>query len=99
MLETLVASATGKFAIADAAYDSANARRLIRKHGSHPVIPPNPTRKHPSRYNKRIYRKRYRIEVFFHHIKRCRRVATRYEKTATNYLGLLHLACALQWLN
>ena len=38
------------------------------------------------------------VECFFYSIKRWRRIATRYEKTATSYLGLLHLACALLWI-
>jgi transposase len=64
-----------------------------------PVIPSNPTRKVLSRYNKRLYRIRYRIECFFHNLKRCRRIATRYEKTGRNYLALVHLAAALVWLS
>ncbi|NRD65781.1 transposase, partial [Corallococcus exiguus] len=32
-------------------------------------------------------------------LKRFRAVATRYEKTATNYLAVLHLACMMLWLN
>ncbi|NNB84184.1 transposase, partial [Corallococcus exiguus] len=35
----------------------------------------------------------------FHRLKRFRAVATRYEKTATNYLAVLHLACMMLWLN
>lgn len=63
------------------------------------VIPSNPTRSVIHRYDKKLYGIRYRIEVFFHRLKRCRRIATRYEKTARNYLGLLHLACALLWVS
>lgn len=40
----------------------------------------------------------HRVECFFHRLKRCRRIATRYEKTARNYLALVHFACALMWL-
>jgi transposase len=39
------------------------------------------------------------VEVFFHHIKRFRAVATRYEKTARNYLALVQLVCAFVWLS
>ena len=46
-----------------------------------------------------LYRKRFHVELFFHHLKRFRALATRYEKTARHYLSLPHLACALQWLN
>jgi len=38
------------------------------------------------------------VEVFFHNLKRFRALATRYEKTARNYLALVHFACALLWL-
>jgi transposase len=62
------------------------------------VIPSNPTRRTIRRYDKRLYRQRYLVEVFFHTLKSCRRIATRYEKTARNYLAIVHLACALQWL-
>ena len=64
-----------------------------------PVIPSHPTRKEKRRYDKKLYRIRYRVECFFHNIKRCRRVATRYEKTGRNYLALVHLAAALVWLS
>jgi transposase len=64
-----------------------------------PVIPSHPTRKAKLRYDKKLYRIRYRVECFFHNIKRCRRVATRYEKTGRNYLALVHLAAALVWLS
>ena len=43
--------------------------------------------------------KRYLVEVFFHNLKRFRAIATRYEKTARNYLALIQLACARLWLN
>ena len=48
--------------------------------------------------DKKLYRHRYLVEVFFHSRKAFRRIATRYEKTARNYLAIVHLACALQWL-
>ena len=46
-----------------------------------------------------LYAKRYLVEVFFHNLKRFRAVATRYEKTARNYVALVHLACAQIWLS
>jgi len=45
-----------------------------------------------------VCRKRYRVEVFFHRLKRFRALATRYEKSARNYLALLHIACITLWL-
>ena len=38
------------------------------------------------------------VEVFFFHLKRFRAIATRYDKTAQNYLALVQLACAWLWL-
>jgi transposase len=63
-----------------------------------PVIHPNPTRRVKPRLNRKAYRVRYRVEVFFHNLKRFRCLATRFEKTARNYLALLHVACSLIWL-
>ena len=38
------------------------------------------------------------MEVFFHNLKRFRAIATRYEKTARNYLAITQIACAWLWL-
>jgi transposase len=58
-------------------------------------IRPNPTRKRKKRYDRRQYRNRNVIERFFGRIKRCRRVATRYEKTAVNFAGFVWLAALI----
>ena len=63
-----------------------------------PVIHANPTRKSKPRLDRRLYAKRYRVEIFFHDLKRFRAVATRFEKTARNYLAPVQLACAVLWL-
>jgi len=44
------------------------------------------------------YRERNRVERFFNRIKHCRRVATRYDKLAANYLAFIKLACIRLWL-
>lgn len=65
-----------------------------------PVIAMNPTRKYNRRRKSRpLYRLRGNVECFFHDIKRFRAVACRYEKTATNFLAVVHIACILVWLN
>lgn len=51
----------------------------------------------PSR-DKKPYRHRHLVAIFFHALQSFRRIATRCEKTARNYLAIVHLACALQWL-
>ena len=57
-----------------------------------------PERKKKHRLVRALYRQRYLVEVFFHNLKRFRAIATRYEKTARNYLALVQVACAWLWL-
>ena len=64
-----------------------------------PVIAQNPTHKVKMRLDRKLYRLRYRVECGFHKLKRCRAVATRYEKTGTNFLAIVHVACITMWLN
>jgi transposase len=63
------------------------------------VIHSKPERKRKHRLVRALYRRRYLVELFFHNLKRFRAIATRYDKTARNYLALVHLACAWLWLN
>jgi transposase len=79
--------------LADAGYDSdAIRRRVWRRLRARACIKPNPTRKRGKRYDRRRYRHRNVVERFFGRIKRCRRVATRYEKKAVNFAGFVWLA-------
>lgn len=78
--------------IADAAYDSDALRKQIRQVRGQACIRPNPTRKTRPRYDRVRYRHRHVIERFFGAIKRFRRVATRCEKKAANYLSFVWLA-------
>lgn len=94
LLEGFAAGEVGHV-IADAAYDSDAIRRRVRRMRSRACIRPNPTRKARKRYDKRRYRNRNVIERFFGAIKRCRRVATRYEKKAANFAGFIWLASLL----
>lgn len=98
MAPSLVSHAQGRAFIGDTAYDAESIRCLASARGMKVVIPSHPTRAVIHHYDKRLYQIRYRIECFFHRLKRSRRIATRYEKTALHYLALVHLACALIWL-
>jgi len=63
------------------------------------VIAMNPTRKNGRRRkNRALYRLRASVERFFHDIKRFRAVASRYEKTARNFLAVVHIACIYVWV-
>jgi len=91
--------ARGDSLIGDTGYDSNAFRTEVRLRDLQPVIHAKPERKRRKpRLDKRLYRIRYLVEVFFHNLKRFRAIATRYEKTAKNYLALVQLACAWLWL-
>ena len=98
--EPLIEHAQGKALVADSGYDADRIIDAVRARGMKPVIAMNPTRKYNRRRkDRRLYRLRGNVECFFHDIKRFRAVASRYEKTARNFLAVVHVACIFQWLN
>lgn len=98
--DELLDHAQGHALIGDTGYDSDDFARKIRRRGMKVVICCNPTRKKKRRrLDKKLYRRRYRVECSFHGLKRFRAVASRYDKTAVNYLAMVEIACAWQWLN
>lgn len=82
----------------DRAYDAQHLRDQLRRQRCRVVIPSNPVRRRQFRYNKRLYRRRHRVENFFQRLKRYRRLATRYDKLAANYFAMICLACTLIWM-
>ena len=94
----LLDRARGKAFIADTGYDSNEFVAAVRAKGMKPVIHCKPERKIKRRLSRSLYRLRYLVECFFHRLKRFRAIATRYEKTAGNYLALIQLACITIWL-
>jgi len=86
--------------IADRAYDARRLREWLQRRGAEAVIPPNPTRKHPHAYNAKAYKSRNLIERMFCRLKDFRRVATRYNKLARNFIaGALIAATVVWWCN
>jgi transposase len=96
--DKLLDFARGRALIGDTGYDSNEFRAEIRARGMKPVIHSKPERKRALPLDRKLYRRRYQVECFFHDLKRFRAIATRYEKTACNYLALVQLACAWLWL-
>ena len=84
--------------LADRRYDADWIRELARQQGAWAKIPPKRNRKHPICFSPYLYRARNLIERFFNKIKQCRRVATRYDKLAANYLAFIKLASIRIWL-
>jgi transposase len=86
--------------IADRAYD-AKARVIgpLEAAGKTVVIPPKTSTKEQRSYDKQLYKARHLIENFFARLKQYRAIATRYDKTASNFLSAIELAAAIDWLN
>ena len=83
---------------ADKAYDSDEARQQIKDEGALPIIPSRCNAKKKAYSPKRVYQRRHKIENYFCRIKDWRRVATRYDKLARNFLAAATLVGALYWL-
>ena len=84
--------------IADKGYDADPLHDTILNVGAEPVIPPRRHRRRPHSYDKALYKERNLIERFFNKLKHFRRVATRYDKTARNFLAAVLLAATRLWM-
>lgn len=86
--------------LADKAYDAdERVRERLHEKGCEAVIPSKANRKEPYPYDKELYKARHLIENFFAKLKQYRAIATRYDKTASNFLGAIYLAASVLWLN
>jgi transposase len=86
--------------LADKAFDA--DERVIEPllaAGKTPVIPPKSNRKTPRQFDKEIYKARHLIENFICKLKEFRAIATRYDKTARNFLAAIHLVASVILLN
>ncbi|MHB1206130.1 MAG: transposase [Rhodospirillaceae bacterium] len=79
------------------AYDSADLRRWLEDRGTKPVIPNKFNRKQAFGFNKQAYKSRRRIENVFCRIKDLRRIATRSDRLAVNFLASVCLVAAIVW--
>ena len=86
--------------IADKAFDAEErVINLLQASGKAAVIPPKASRKSPRDYDRHTYKARHLIENFFAKVKQFRAIATRYDKTARNFLAAIHLVASVVWLN
>jgi transposase len=84
--------------LADRGYDADWIRELAVTKGACANIPPKRNRNKPICLSPYLYRARNPVERFFNRIKQCRRVATRHDKLAADYLAFVQLASIRQWL-
>lgn len=86
-----------KRVIADRGYDANRLRAALREQDTIPVIPGR--RKRPIQHDERRHKDRWRVEAMFCRLKDFRRIATRYDKLARNFLSAVALAAAVAfWL-
>jgi len=83
--------------IADKAYDTNSLRDLLARKGIEAVIPSIRRRKPLIPYDVSAYRDRNLIERMFGRLKDFRRIATRYDKLARNFLAGAIIAAAITW--
>ena len=96
--ETLLAGHRPAAVIADAGYDSDALVAAIQARGAEPVVTPNRCRKAPRLVDWHLYRERNVVERFWSKVKQYRRVATRYDKKAANFLAFVQVAAVMVML-
>ena len=96
--DALLALVEPQALLADKGYDADHFVESLTARAIKVVIPPKSNRKVKRNCDFALYCERNIVERFFNMIKHFRAIATRYEKTAQNFLAGLHLVCALAWL-
>ena len=83
--------------LGDKAYDSAKLRQWLNDRGTKPVVPNTSNRIRPFSFNTTAYKQRHHIENAFCRLKDFRRIFTRYDRLARNFLASVCLAAAIVW--
>lgn len=82
----------------DKGYDTDAFAKTVEDRGAAVVIPPRSNRKTPREYDPVAYKERNKVERCMNRLTQFRRVTTRYEKTARNFLGMVLFAATTLWL-
>ena len=89
---------SGTMLLTDRGYDADWIRALVRRRGAWANIPAKINRTEALCFSPYLYRARNLVERFFNKLKHFRRIATRYDKTARNFLAAVLLAAARLWI-
>ena len=81
--------------LADRGFDGDGLRDALDERGAEAVIPPKSNRKKDIGCDMEKYRRRHLVENFFCKIKYFRRIATRYDQTASSYAAMIWVAAAV----
>jgi transposase len=84
--------------VGDKGYSSRKVRRSLRRHGIGITIPTKSNERPQRTFDRELYRERNWVERCINRLKQFRRVATRYEKLAVNFLAMVTIAAVLMWL-
>jgi transposase len=84
--------------VADKGYDSDAVVAAVEAVPAEAVIPPKANRPEQREYDRDFYKERHLIECFFNKLKQFRRVFSRFEQTARNFLAFVHFTSTLIWL-
>jgi transposase len=84
--------------LADKGYDSDAVLALIAEMVADAVIPPKANRIEQRVYDKEFYKERHLVECFFNKLKQFRRVFSRFDQTARNFLAFVQFASMMLWL-
>lgn len=90
--EHLLGTLQAQALVADKGYDSEPFIESLRQRHIEPVIPARSNRRQPRVIDRNLYCDRNKVERFFLRLKQFRRVATRYDKTASSFLAVAQIA-------
>ncbi len=96
--ERLIENLFPDYVIADKAYDANKFILLLKKKAVKAVIPSKANRKEQRIIDEHLYKERHLIECCIGKLKHFRRVFSRFDKLAKNYLSFVQFASALIWL-
>jgi len=99
----LIEGLRAAYLLVDRGYDTDAVLAQAAAQGMAAVIPPKKNRVVQRAYDEDLYKLRHRVEnAFLHlkrHLKRWRRIATRYAKNSKSFLAAVHIRCLALWLN
>jgi len=87
-----------KRVVGDKGYRSTRIRQYLQQRGIRMTIPRKANERRTGSFDRAVYRKRNRIERLINRLKQYRRIATRYEKRAANYVAMLTIVAIRLWL-
>src|SRR5262245_17988441 len=96
--KALIDGLPAEWVLADTAFDADHFRADVKAINAQAVIPSHPSRAQKLPLDIDVYKERHLVECCFNKLKHFRRIATRYEKTARNFLAIITVAAIVLWL-